>query len=125
MRRRWRGRADEEGTGVVSTFVGAAIFLVCLLFAAQVLLGLYLTSVVSAVASDAARTAAGASAPPVDEVAASARRQLGAAGSGATFSWTMDDDAVRLTVRVPRPGMLPVLTSPIVRTVRVRVERWR
>lgn len=127
------GARPDEGAGVVSTFIGASIFLVFLLFAAQLLLGLYTTSVVTAVAYDAAKTAAGADAlggpdargRAVDD----ARRQLGALGEDARFDWAEDDDAVRLTVRVRRPpvlpGLLPQLRPVIVRTARVRAERVR
>jgi hypothetical protein len=119
----------DDGAGVVSTFVGAAIFIVFLLFSAQLLLGLYLSSVVSAVTYDAARTAAGASSPGQGAVESSARRQLGAFGADAVFVWSGDADALRLTVRVRRPpvlpGLLPAGRSPIVRTARVRLERVR
>jgi hypothetical protein len=127
--------ADDAGAGVVSTLVGTAIFLLFLMFAAQLLLGLYLTSVVNAVTYDAAKTAAGASVVHDGggggraRVEAAARRQMGRFGPAAEFTWTVDDDAVRLTVRVARPpvlpGLLPAVRSPIERTARVRVERVR
>lgn len=121
---------NDEGAGVISTFVGAAVFLVFLLFAAQLLVGLYAESVVGAVAYDAAKTVAGSdrvgSAASVEGVTASARRQLGAFGADAQFTWSVDDDAVRLTLRVPRRGLLPGWErGPIERTVRVRAERVR
>lgn len=121
---------SDEGAGVLSTFIGAVIFVVFLLFAAQLLLGLYLTSVVGAVTYDAAKTAAGSDAVGGQSVAVeSARRQLGRLGSRAEFEWVADDDAVRLTVRVPRPpvlaGFLPLVDDSIERTARVRVERVR
>jgi hypothetical protein len=124
-------RRGDDGAGIVSTFIGAVIFLFFLLFAAQVLLGLYLTSVVTAVTYDAAKTAAGADAlgrpGGRDEVVASARHQLGRLGSDAEFWWADDADAVRLTVRVAEPPMLPGLLPGarrvITRTARVRMER--
>jgi len=123
------GGAGDGGAGVVSTFVGAVVFLVFLLFAAQLLLGLYLTSVVTAVAYDAAKTAAGAASPGPAGVEAAARRQLGAFGDRARFDWAGDGDVVQLTVRVARPpvlpGLLPAAAGDVVRTVRVRRERWR
>jgi Flp pilus assembly protein TadG len=126
-------RRSDAGAGVVSTFVGASIFLVFLLFAAQLLLGLYTTSVVTAVAYDAAKTAAGSDAlgraGARDQAVASARRQLGHLGGDAEFQWAEDDDAVRLTVRVRRPpvlpGLLPGARPVITRTARVRAERVR
>lgn len=107
---------NDEGSGIVSTFMGAVVFLLFLMFAAQLLLGLYAESVVGAVAYDTAKTAAGADGR-VAAAEAAARRQL---GDDAQFSWSVSDDAVRLTVRVPRWGR-----GPIVRTVRVRAERVR
>lgn len=126
-------RPSDVGAGVVSTFMGAVVFLLFLLFAAQLLLGLHTESVVGAVAYDAAKTVAGG-AVVTDPLAPSratdlARRRLGRLGADASFSWSVDDDAVLLTVRVPRPpilfGMLPMVRGPIQRTVQVRAERWR
>lgn len=109
-------RGRDDGAGVVSTFIGAVVFLLFLLFAAQLLLGLYAESVVGAVAYDAAKTAAGADGR-VGAAEAAARRQL---GDAAQFTWSVSDDAVRLTIRVPRWGR-----GHVVRTVRVRTERVR
>jgi hypothetical protein len=109
-------RRGDSGAGIVSTFIGAVVFLLFLLFAAQLLLGLYAESVVSAVAYDAAKTAAGADGR-VALAEADARRQLGA---DIEFRWSVSDDAVRLTVRVPRWGR-----GPVERTVTVRAERVR
>lgn len=118
---------NDEGAGVISTFVGTAIFLVFLLFAAQLLLGLYAESVVGAVAYDAAKAVAGSDGLSSRvAVEASARRSLGAFGDAASFTWSVDEDAVRLTVRVPRRGLLPGWErGPVERTVRVRAERVR
>jgi hypothetical protein len=123
----------DDGAGVVSTFIGAIIFLCFMLFAAQLLLGLYVTSVVGAVTYDAAASAAAGSS--VDSsgaraaIALRAREQLGRLGPSARFEWDVSVDAVRLTVRVRRPavlpGLLPGVSSDVVRTVRVRAERVR
>jgi hypothetical protein len=116
---------------MVGTVVGVGMFLVLLVFATQVLFGLYLTSVVDAVAYDAAKTAAGADAlsrGPSGRAAITdtARAQLGSAGLKATFSWREDGDVVELDVRVPGPGLLPTfLRRDVVRSVRVRAERAR
>ena len=50
---------DERGGGPISIWIGFLVFLVMLLFAVQVLFNLYATSVVTAVAYDAARRVAG------------------------------------------------------------------
>jgi len=129
----WASSTDrgEDGTGIIGTVVGVVIFLSLLLFAVQVLVGLYATTVVSAAAYDAAKTVAGsdagagaaARAVAVDE----ARRRLGRAGEQASFIWGDSPDSVVLTVRAPRPQFLPgSLGLPdVVRTVRVRVEAVR
>lgn len=108
----------DAGAGVISTFIGAAIFLLFLLFAAQLLLRLHAESVVGAVAYDAAKTAAGADGS-VDMAEAVGRRRLGRLADDAEFSWLVSDEAVRLTVVVRRPG------PDVSRTVRVRAERVR
>ena len=127
-----RARGDD-GAGVLSTFIGAVVFIVFVLFAAQLLLGLYLASIIGAVTYDTAKTAAGsnalASASSQAALTDSARRQLGRFGDAADFDWAMDDASVRLTVRVPRPpvlpGFLPFVDDTIERTTRVRAERVR
>lgn len=123
----------DDGAGLVSTFVGAVIFLFFVLFAAQVVLGLYVTSVVTAVTYDAAKTAAGADALARpggrEQAVASARRQLGRLGAEADFAWSDDADAVRLTVHVALPTLLPALLPgarrTVTRTAAVRAERLR
>ena len=63
--RRARG---ERGAGLLSTVAGVVVFLVFLLFAVQLLFGLYATSTVNAVANDAATRAAGADAPTLEVI---------------------------------------------------------
>ncbi|MDQ3756428.1 MAG: hypothetical protein M3394_01070, partial [Actinomycetota bacterium] len=58
--------ADAEGSGLLGTVVGGLVFLSLLFFAVQVVLGLYATSVVTAVAYDAAKAVAGADAAGAD-----------------------------------------------------------
>lgn len=133
------GRA-EVGAGVIGTVVGVFVFLALLLFAVQVLVGLHATTVVTAVAYDAAKTVAGADAASASgggrgaaraRATADARRRLGRVGDDASFTWSATGDAVVLTVRAPRPRVLPaalvggVAPPDVVRTVRVRVEAIR
>lgn len=111
------------------------VFLLLLLFAVQVLVGLYATTVVTATAYDAAKTAAGAAARSSEggqaRAVADARRRLGRLGEQAEFTWEATPDTLALTVRAPRPRLLPrslvgALGPPdVVRTVRVRVEAVR
>jgi hypothetical protein len=125
----------EAGTGVIGSVVGVLVFLLLLLFAVQVLVGLYATTVVTATAYDAAKTAAGATARHSDgaqaRAVADARRRLGRLGEQAEFTWSTSPDSLALTVRAPRPRLLPrslvgALGPPdVVRTVRVRVETVR
>ena len=128
-------RSGEGGAGAVGTFVGVLVFLVLLLFASQVLLGLYTTSVVTAATYDAAKTVAGADAATTAAARAdaesNARSQLGGLGRSVRFDWEPATDSVRLTVRARRPAILPrsllggVGLGDIVRTVQVRSERVR
>lgn len=105
--------------------MGVLVFVSLLLFAVQVLVGLYATTVVTAAAYDAAKAVAGADRPPVDVAEAAARRHIGRSGDRASFRWAVDDDVVSLTVRAPRPTLLPLMADDVVRTVRVRVESLR
>lgn len=120
---------------MISSLVGVVVFLLFVLFAVQVLYGLYATSVVSAIAFDAAKVVAGADhgrgAAALDRAEAAARSKLGPYARDVAFAWRVDDESVRLTVQAVRPSFLPrALTGPvglddIERTVRVRTERLR
>lgn len=117
------------------------VFLVFLLFAVQLLIGLYGRSVVTSTAYDGARAVAGARVDHDDPAAVTAaqatavdrmRQQLGEVGSRATFDWSgTDADTVVLRVEAdnPRfsiPGFTgPLLTDHIDRTVHARIERVR
>ena len=133
-----RRARDDRGTGLIGTLAGVTVFLVLLLFAAQLLVNLYATSTVTAAAFDAARIVAGSEGGRDAEAGAErhARDLLGTAGESAAFEWTYDDvdgdgagDRVRLRVQTPSPtNLLPRLDLPfqhIDRTVTVRVERLR
>jgi hypothetical protein len=124
----------ERGGGPISAWVGFLVFLALLLFAVQALTNLYTTSVVTAVAFDAARQVAGAGGGPgsVAPAEARARRSLGRLSDRVTFDWSAtDDDTVVLRVQASnRTVLLPVVSAPVAfdqvdRTVRVRVERFR
>ena len=71
----------DRGAGLLSTVAGVVVFLVFLLFAVQLLFGLYASSTVNAVANDAAARAASADAPPLDVIEAQARASLGEVGA--------------------------------------------
>lgn len=104
-----------------------------LLFAVSVLLRLYATSVVSAVAYDAARRVAASAGDrtAVADAEGQARRLLGRYGRAASFEWGESDaDSVVVKVRAAAPQVLPAISraagfDAVERTVRVRVERFR
>ena len=118
----------------MATWIGFVVFLAVLLFAVQVLLNLYATSVVTSAAYDAAREVAGADGGPgaVARAESRARRLLGRFGDDVSFDWssTSEDDVVlRVRGRVPSV-VLPAQRGPMAfgqidRTVRLRVERFR
>ena len=125
----------DRGAGLLSTVAGVVVFLSFLLFAVQLLFGLYATSAVNAVANDAASRAAAAGEPPVALIEAEARAGLGEVGRTARFTWSEDDadadgepDTVVLEVVVRPPRFLPVALGGTVgadeirRTVRIRRE---
>jgi hypothetical protein len=116
----------------VGTFVGATIFLIFLLFAAQFLVRLYATSVLTSAAFDAADAVAthqGNVAEEIPTAEAGARQRLGRFGSDhTTFIWKeADAQQVVLEVRAQSPGFVPLPSGyrRIDRTVTVRTERFR
>lgn len=130
-----RGRG-AAGAGLLSTAAGVVVFLVFLLFAVQLLFGLYASSTVTAVANDAASRAASANAPPLGTIEAEARASLGEVGEGATFEWAVDDsdgdgdpDTVVLEVVARPPRFIPpsiggsIGLDEVRRVVRVRTEQ--
>jgi hypothetical protein len=126
----------DRGAGLLSTVAGVVVFLVFLLFAVQLLFGLYASSTVTAVANDAAVRAASADAPSLRVIEAEARQSLGEVGSSASFAWATDDadgdgedDTLVLEVVARPPRFIPrsvggaIGLDEIRRVVRVRSER--
>ncbi|MEQ1788282.1 MAG: hypothetical protein ABL966_14615 [Acidimicrobiales bacterium] len=121
---------------MLSTAAGVVVFLVFLLFAVQLLSGLYASSTVTAVANDAAVRAASAEAPDLSVIEAEARRSLGRVGEAASFRWDTEDtdrdgeaDTVVLQVVAAPPRLIPpsiggaIGLDEVRRTVRVRLEQ--
>lgn len=118
----------------MSTSMGLCVFGAFLLLAVHILLGLYSTSVVGAVAADAVSRVARSAGDPATMADAeiAARRMLGRNGRVARFDWTVvgGGDQVVLRVRTPRPSVLAGFArvtgqDDIDRTVRARIERFR
>lgn len=133
-------RRSEQGTGLLGTTAGVAVFLVLLLFAVQLLVNLYATTTVTAAGLDAARLVASKNVDHHDPGAvASARTQaearfrslMGEAGAQAKLSWAGDVETVRLRVTLESPSILPrtlgnlVAFRQIDRTFEVQVEELR
>jgi Flp pilus assembly protein TadG len=129
---------DDSGAGLISTASGVLVVIAFLMFAVQLLFGLYASTVVTAVANDAARRAATAGAPDRAVIVDDARRGLGRVGDTATFRWSDADqdgdgvaDTVVLTVVAHPPRFVPPSIGGLVgldrieRTVRVRAEGFR
>ncbi len=125
----------DRGAGLLSSVAGVVVFLVFLLFAVQLLFGLYASSTVNAVVNDAGTRAASANAPPLEIIEADARQSLGEIGERASFQWSVDDadgdgadDTVVLEVVARPPRFVPpsiggaVGLDEIRRSVRVRRE---
>lgn len=121
-----------------ATAFGFTVFLIFLLFAVQVIFGLYARTTVTAVAADLAQRAANEGAE-LDEgrfavYTAEARRRLGGYGDGASFRFAFadadgdgTDDTVAVTVDASLPILLPVRWSgysptDFSRTMRARIE---
>ena len=128
----------DGGVGLLASAAGILVFLVFVLFAVQLLFGLYATSTVTAVANDAATRAAAGAAPDVELIEADARRSLGRIGDQASFLWSTEDsdgdgvaDTVVLEVVADPPRFIPgsiggaIGLDDVRRTVRVRQEGFR
>jgi hypothetical protein len=120
----------ERGAGLVSAVVGVTAFLALLLFAVQLVLNLYATSVVTAAAFDGARIVAGSAGGSDAEADAEAYvRDLIGARDDLELRWSYGGDTVSLTVETSHPtallGSMPVPFQRIVRTVEVRREAYR
>lgn len=135
-----RRRAGDRGSGMVSSVAGLTVFLLFLVFAVQVLFGLYATSTVRATLYDAASraAAAGSAEPDLDRLADEAEASLGAMGERTEIRLRLVDDdgdgvgdvvlgdAVAVPPRVvPRSIGGMVGFEEIRASVRVRVERFR
>lgn len=131
-----RHRGDA-GTGLVLTVAGVTVFLAFLLFATQLLVGLYATSVLTSVTHQAAHQVATNPSGPFDAAVraraeAEARQALGRFADRVEFSWAGTDvDYVRLHVHAENPRLLvlavgePLGFETVDRVVEVRVERFR
>jgi len=120
----------ERGAGLVGAVVGATAFLALLLFAVQLVLNLYATSVVTAAAFDGARIVAGSDGGPDAEADAEAHvRQLIGEREDLQLTWSYGADVVALHVETSHPtnllGSMPVPFQRIARTVEVRWETFR
>ena len=137
MEPRRRG-APDLGVGLIASAAGILVFLVFLLFAVQLLFGLYASSTITAVANDAALRAASPTSPGVERIEADARASLGRIGDDATFAWSVYDsdgdgidETVVLEVVARPPRFIPrsiggsIGLDEVRRTVRVREERFR
>jgi Flp pilus assembly protein TadG len=140
-----RAPRDERGAGMVSSLAGLTVFLLFLLLAVQVLVGLYATSTIRATLHDAASRAAagGAGTDPTDpadlaRLSAQAEASLGAMGDHTDIELRLVDDdgdgtgdvvageAVSVPPRfVPRSVGGALGFEEIRASVRVRVERFR
>ena len=111
--------------------IGATIFLLFLLFAAQFLVRLYATSVVTSAAYQAAQDVATSGGQPatIASAEAEARTRMGRfGGAQARFIWReVDGQEVVLEVIDQSPSFTPLPRSyrQIDRTVVVRTERFR
>lgn len=130
----------DTGAGLFGTVVGLLVFLALMLFAVQLLVGLYTRTVVTDAAHEGARRVAGARVDHADPSAvadardraeAEVRRSLGRVGDDAEIDWSASTpDQVALRVRARPPGFLwTALRGPgtalVERTVHARIERAR
>ncbi|MGH2603087.1 MAG: hypothetical protein ACRDJ9_27340 [Dehalococcoidia bacterium] len=119
---------DERGSGLISSLFGVLAFLGFLLFAVQLLLHLYSTSIVSAAAFDAARMASAQDGPGAASAESHGRSVLG----GLTpdrFDVSVGGDTVTVRVQAQSPALVPALFGRLLgfdsidESVTVRRER--
>lgn len=131
-------RRGDRGAGLFSTAFAFGVFCIFLLFAVQVLFGLYARTTVTSVASDLAHRAAAEGAAldagRFDAYAEEARRRLGRYADDAQFGFSLVDtdadgvpETVAVTVDAALPTLLPLRWSgwsptDFQRTMRARVE---
>ncbi|MEO7459211.1 MAG: hypothetical protein ABIY49_03715 [Acidimicrobiales bacterium] len=128
----------DRGAGLISSAAGVLVFLMFLMFAVQLLFGLYASSTVTAVANDAAQRAATRNAPSLAVIEADARANLGRIGDDASFTWTAEDndgdgeeDTILLVLVAVPPRFVPASIGGTVgfgevrRTVHARIETVR
>ena len=130
---------DDRATGIFGTTFGFTVFLIFLLFAVQLLFGLYVRTTVTAVATDLAQRAANHGADAVspgrvDAYRDEARRRLGSYADDAVFDFDLIDvdadgvdDTVAVHVDADLPTLLPARLVPasptrFQRTMRARLE---
>ena len=139
-RRRAGSERDDRGSGMVPAIAGLTVFLMFVLFAVQVLFGLYATTTVRATLHDAASRAAAGNGRGADltRLAAEAEDSLGAMGDRTEITLRLVDDdgdgtgdaivgdAVAVPPRVVPPSIGGMVGFEEVRaSVRVRIERFR
>lgn len=118
----------EDGTAIVGTVFGFLAFFVLLMFCVQVLFHLYVTSLVTAAATDAATMVARSGGDPATETEARAAAVADLGGWGAQhvlFRWVeVDAQVVRLQVIADSGAVLPLpgLSRRIERTVTVPTQ---
>ena len=135
-------RRGARATGVFGSAFGFTVFLVFLLFAVQLLFGLYVRTTVTAEAADLARRAAHEGADRLDEArllayGEQARSRLGSYADDAVFDFSLLDadadgrhDTVVVHVDADLPNLLPsrlVPASPtrFQRSMRARIEEFQ
>lgn len=132
------GHQDDRGAGLIGTIGGVTVFLTLLTFSVQLLFNLYATSVVTSVAYDSAALVATSPTESdsfevthsiISTAEAQGRSLLGRYGERADFAWDIDDERVRLTLRVEHPKiafenvMGAFGLNQVERSVEVHIER--
>ena len=131
-------RSDDRGAGLIGTIGGVTVVLLFLLFAVQLLIGLYANTTVTAIATDTAQRAAGRDAnrspAALEAYATDAEASLAGVDGEVDFGASEDLDGdgepevivVRVTADAPRfvPGFLAVDLGigRIEETIRLDVE---
>lgn len=126
----------DRGAGLIASSAGILVFILFVVFAVQLLFSLYASSMVTAVAHDAAARAASAPERDWDLIGDEARDHLGRMGDEAELTWHLEDadrdgelDTVALRIVVVPPRLVPrsvgdgVGLGAIDRTARARLEQ--
>lgn len=125
-RRGDRPKAEERGSGLITSIVGVVLVLITVFVAVEALVVMQRRTVITGLADDLARRLARDS---MLDARAEATAITASLGKGVTVVSAMDGDDVVVTITASGPGLVPLgilgAFEHIERTTRARIERFQ